>query len=67
MSQPSYLWDDQKGFNGLGQDAFAGKLRNTQLERLEEAAKRLADAEDAVRDDEVRVDLPDTSVPAGGR
>jgi hypothetical protein len=22
MSQPSYLWNDQKGFNGLGQDAF---------------------------------------------
>jgi ATPase subunit of ABC transporter with duplicated ATPase domains len=44
----------------------AGKLRNTQLERLEEAAKRLADAEEAVRDDdEIRVDLPDTSVPAG--
>lgn len=22
MTQPSYLWDDQKGFNGLGQDSF---------------------------------------------
>jgi ATPase subunit of ABC transporter with duplicated ATPase domains len=46
----------------------AGKLRNTQLERLDEATKRLAAAEEAVRDDdEIRVDLPDTSVPAGRR
>ena len=22
ITQPSYLWNDQKGFNGLGQDAF---------------------------------------------
>jgi ATPase subunit of ABC transporter with duplicated ATPase domains len=44
----------------------AAKLRNTQLDRLDEASKRLAAAEEAVRDDsEIRVDLPQTSVPAG--
>jgi ATPase subunit of ABC transporter with duplicated ATPase domains len=44
----------------------AGKFRNTQLDRLDEASKRLAAAEEAVRDDsEIRVDLPETSVPAG--
>src|SRR5262249_49172295 len=44
----------------------AGKLRGTQLDRLDEASKRLADAEEALRDDaEIRVDLPETSVPAG--
>jgi ATPase subunit of ABC transporter with duplicated ATPase domains len=44
----------------------AGKLRGTQLDRLDEAGKRLADAEEALRDDaEIRVDLPETSVPAG--
>ena len=44
----------------------AGKLRSTQLERLDEAAKRLAAAEEAVRDDdEIRIDLPATAVPAG--
>ena len=46
----------------------AGKDRVTQLDRLDEAAKRLAAAEEAVRDDaEIRIDLPDTSVPAGRR
>jgi ATPase subunit of ABC transporter with duplicated ATPase domains len=41
----------------------AAKLRNTQTERLEEATKRLAAAEEAVRDDdEIRVDLPGTEV-----
>jgi ATPase subunit of ABC transporter with duplicated ATPase domains len=44
----------------------AGKDRATHLDRLDEAAKRLATAEEAVRDDaEIRVDLPETSVPAG--
>jgi ATPase subunit of ABC transporter with duplicated ATPase domains len=44
----------------------AGKLRNTHLERLDEATGKLAAAEEAVRDDdEIRVDLPGTSVPAG--
>jgi ATPase subunit of ABC transporter with duplicated ATPase domains len=46
----------------------AGKDRATQLDRLDEAAKRLATAEQAVRDDaEIRIDLPETSVPAGRR
>ena len=44
----------------------AGKLRGTQLDRLDGASKRLAEAEEALRDDaEIRVDLPETSVPAG--
>ncbi|MFD0267599.1 ABC-F family ATP-binding cassette domain-containing protein [Streptomyces sp. NPDC127106] len=44
----------------------AGKHRNMHLERLEEAKERLTEAEEAVRDDrEIRVDLPETSVPAG--
>ena len=44
----------------------AGKLRATHLDRLDEAAQRLAAAEEAVRDDaEIRIDLPETSVPAG--
>jgi ATPase subunit of ABC transporter with duplicated ATPase domains len=47
-------------------EVSAGKLRNTQLDRLDEASKRLAAAEEAVRDDsEIRIDLPETSVPAG--
>jgi ATPase subunit of ABC transporter with duplicated ATPase domains len=44
----------------------AGKLRNTQIERLDEAAKRLTDAEEAIRDDsQIRIGLPATAVPAG--
>jgi ATPase subunit of ABC transporter with duplicated ATPase domains len=44
----------------------AGKDRATHLDRLDEAAKRLAAAEEAVRDDaEIRIDLPETAVPAG--
>jgi ATPase subunit of ABC transporter with duplicated ATPase domains len=44
----------------------AGRDRATHLDRLDEASKRLAAAEEAVRDDaEIRVDLPETSVPAG--
>ncbi|WP_033817907.1 ABC-F family ATP-binding cassette domain-containing protein [Kitasatospora sp. MBT63] len=44
----------------------AGKHRNMHLERLEDAKDRLTEAEEAVRDDrEIRVDLPETSVPAG--
>ena len=44
----------------------AGKLRNAHIERLDDARKRLDTAEEAVRDDaEIRVDLPETSVPAG--
>jgi ATPase subunit of ABC transporter with duplicated ATPase domains len=44
----------------------AGKLRNTQLERLDDASKRLTEAQEAVRDDsEIRIDLPQTAVPSG--
>jgi ATPase subunit of ABC transporter with duplicated ATPase domains len=44
----------------------AGKLRNTQIERLDDARKRLDAAEEAVRDDsEIRVDMPETAVPPG--
>lgn len=44
----------------------AGKHRNMHAERLEEARQRLDEATGAVRDDdEIRVDLPYTAVPAG--
>jgi len=44
----------------------AAKLRDTQAGRLDEARDRLAAAEEAVRDDdEIRIDLPATAVPAG--
>jgi ATPase subunit of ABC transporter with duplicated ATPase domains len=44
----------------------AGKHRTLQLERLEDARERLAGAEEEIRhDDEIRVDLPETAVPAG--
>jgi ATPase subunit of ABC transporter with duplicated ATPase domains len=43
----------------------AGKHRNLQLDRVQQAADRLAEAQGAVRDgDEIRVDLPATAVPA---
>jgi ATPase subunit of ABC transporter with duplicated ATPase domains len=44
----------------------AGKYRIMHEEKLAEAKERLDDAADAVRDDdEIRVDLPYTAVPAG--
>ncbi|MBB1242018.1 ABC-F family ATP-binding cassette domain-containing protein [Streptomyces durbertensis] len=44
----------------------AGKHRNMHQERLEEAKERLTEAEEAVREDkEIRIDLPETEVPAG--
>ena len=44
----------------------AGKFHGTQLDRLDKASKRLAEAEEALRDDaEIRVDLPATAVPTG--
>lgn len=46
----------------------AGKLLGVHTERLAQARERLAEAERAVRDeDEIRVDLPDTAVPARRR
>ena len=44
----------------------AGKHRTLHQERLEEARERLSEAVEAVRDDSrIRIDLPETSVPAG--
>lgn len=44
----------------------AGKHRIMQTEKVEQARDRLVAAEDAVRDDDrIRVELPDTAVPAG--
>jgi ATPase subunit of ABC transporter with duplicated ATPase domains len=44
----------------------AGRSRELHAERLQAARGRLADAEQAVRDDaEIRVELPGTAVPAG--
>jgi len=44
----------------------AGRSRELHSERLDAARTRLDEAEQAVRDDaEIRVDLPDTAVPAG--
>ncbi|MGH3982782.1 MAG: ABC-F family ATP-binding cassette domain-containing protein [Pseudonocardiaceae bacterium] len=43
----------------------AGKHRNLHLDRVKQAEDRLAEAEGTVRDDdEIRIDLPQTSVPA---
>jgi hypothetical protein len=44
----------------------AGRSRELHAERLQAARARLAEAEQAVRDDaEIRVELPATAVPAG--
>jgi len=44
----------------------AGRNREIHLERIENATARLAEAEEAVRDDaEIRIELPGTEVPAG--
>ncbi|SEN96246.1 ABC-F family ATP-binding cassette domain-containing protein [Actinacidiphila rubida] len=47
-------------------EVSAGKHRQVQADRLAEARERLGEAELAVRDDdEIRVDLPHTALPAG--
>lgn len=47
-------------------EVSAGKLRTLHLEKVEEAKERLGEAEGTVREDRaIRVDLPETSVPAG--
>ncbi|MBF8192939.1 ABC-F family ATP-binding cassette domain-containing protein [Nonomuraea sp. K274] len=54
--------------NGLKRKAqvSAGKQRTLHTEKLEEARERLTEAEQAVRDDdEIRIPLPGTEVPAG--
>jgi ATPase subunit of ABC transporter with duplicated ATPase domains len=44
----------------------AGRLRGVDLERVAVAEARLAEAEEAVRDDDtIRISLPGTAVPAG--
>jgi ATPase subunit of ABC transporter with duplicated ATPase domains len=44
----------------------AGRSKELHTERLQAARDRLADAEEAIRDDaEIRVELPGTAVPAG--
>jgi ATPase subunit of ABC transporter with duplicated ATPase domains len=44
----------------------AGKNREIHLERISAATERLAEAEEAVRDEaEIRIELPGTAVPAG--
>ena len=44
----------------------AGRNRDVHLERIAAARSRLAEAEDAVRDDDtIRIALPETAVPAG--
>jgi ATPase subunit of ABC transporter with duplicated ATPase domains len=44
----------------------AGRSRELHAERLQAARNRLAEAEEAVRDDaEIRIELPGTAVPAG--
>ncbi|HTT50448.1 MAG TPA: ABC-F family ATP-binding cassette domain-containing protein [Streptosporangiaceae bacterium] len=44
----------------------AGKHRNLHIDRLDDARKRLEEAEAAVPDDsEIRVDVPEAAVPAG--
>jgi ATPase subunit of ABC transporter with duplicated ATPase domains len=47
-------------------EVAAGKHRGMHAEKLEQARERLAEATQAVHDDdEIRVDLPGTAVPAG--
>jgi ATPase subunit of ABC transporter with duplicated ATPase domains len=47
-------------------EVAAGKHRGMHMEKVEESRQRLTEAEEAVHDDdEIRVDLPGTEVPAG--
>jgi ATPase subunit of ABC transporter with duplicated ATPase domains len=66
------MWDSKRepkiimGARKRQAQVAAGKHRATQLDRLQQARERLTEAQEAVRDDdEVRVDLPATAVPAG--
>jgi ATPase subunit of ABC transporter with duplicated ATPase domains len=46
-------------------EVSAGKLRNLHIDRLKESQDRLKVAEEAIRDDdEIRIELPETSVPS---
>ncbi|MGV9886551.1 ABC-F family ATP-binding cassette domain-containing protein [Streptomyces sp. NPDC003395] len=66
------MWDNKRepkivmGARKRAAQESAGKHRILHEERLAEARERLDDAAEAVRDDdEIRVDLPYTAVPAG--
>jgi ATPase subunit of ABC transporter with duplicated ATPase domains len=66
------MWDTKRepeiimGARKRQAEVAAGKHRGMHLEKLEQARERLAEATDAVHDDdEIRVDLPGTAVPAG--
>jgi ATPase subunit of ABC transporter with duplicated ATPase domains len=66
------MWDTKRepkiimGARKRQAQVAAGKHRGLHTERLEQARERLAEAEAAVHDDdEIRVDLPGTAVPAG--
>jgi ATPase subunit of ABC transporter with duplicated ATPase domains len=66
------MWDTKRepkiimGARKRQAEVAAGKHRGMHLEKLEQARERLAEAEDAVHDDdEIRVELPGTAVPAG--
>ena len=66
------MWDQKRepkiimGARKRQAEVAAGKHRGMQIEKLEQARERLAEATDAVwDDDEIRVDLPATAVPAG--
>ncbi|MGE3660611.1 MAG: ABC-F family ATP-binding cassette domain-containing protein [Pseudonocardia sp.] len=66
------MWADKRepkiimGARRRAAEVSAGKHRIMHTEKLDEARERLTAAEDAVRDDdEIRVDLPATALPAG--
>ena len=66
------MWDNKRepkivmGARKRQAQVSAGKHRTMQTEKLDEARHRLTAAEGAVRDDDViRVDLPETVLPAG--
>ena len=66
------MWDTKRepkiimGARKRQAQVSAGKHRGMHLEKLEESRQRLAEATQAVHDDdEIRVDLPGTAVPAG--
>jgi ATPase subunit of ABC transporter with duplicated ATPase domains len=66
------MWDTKRepkiimGARKRQAEVAAGKHRGMQIEKLEQARERLAEASGAVHDDdEIRVDLPATAVPAG--
>ncbi len=66
------MWDSKRepkivmGARKRAAQVSAGKHLNGQLDRLDEAHERLRNAAEAIRDDAVvRIDLPETAVPAG--